>query len=107
MGTNCETEINECDPMPCQNGGTCTVNFFFLFMQHRPLIIGRHLNYIIRVISTENTLQKQPHVSFLQDELNSYRCSCPNGFAGINCETNRDDCSPNPCRNGGTCTVSC
>ena len=64
MGTNCETEINECDPMPCQNGGTCTVNFFFLFMQHRPLIIGRHLNYIIRVISTENTLQKQPHVHF-------------------------------------------
>lgn len=26
-GENCETEINECDPNPCQNGGTCTVGF--------------------------------------------------------------------------------
>ena len=23
-GTNCETNINECDSNPCQNGGTCS-----------------------------------------------------------------------------------
>lgn len=26
-GTRCETEINECDPRPCQNGGTCFVSY--------------------------------------------------------------------------------
>lgn len=28
---------------------------------------------------------------------------CITGFVGINCDVNFDDCSPNPCLNGGTC----
>ena len=24
VGDNCESEIDECDPEPCDNGGTCT-----------------------------------------------------------------------------------
>jgi|GEM_PF-1211667 len=31
-------------------------------------------------------------------------CDCPVGFTGGACETNVDDCDPNPCQNGGTCT---
>ena len=27
-GDVCDTEINECDPMPCQNGGICTVSTY-------------------------------------------------------------------------------
>ena len=25
-GNRCETNINECSPSPCQNGGNCTVS---------------------------------------------------------------------------------
>ena len=43
-GVNCETEINECDPMPCQNGGTCTVSSFNL--------CGRSCTFIAHSCST-------------------------------------------------------
>lgn len=32
-----------------------------------------------------------------------YTCQCVDGFEGVNCETNIDDCANNPCQNGGTC----
>ena len=39
--------------------------------------------------------------------INSYRCSCPIGFAGPRCEKIVDDCNyDNPCLNGGTCKNS-
>jgi hypothetical protein len=31
-------------------------------------------------------------------------CVCDPGYTGDSCETNIDDCNPNPCQNGGTCT---
>ena len=40
-----------------------------------------------------------------QDEVNKYTCQCVAGFVGDNCETDYDDCSPNPCFNGGSCMV--
>ena len=36
----------------------------------------------------------------------SYSCLCPSGKTGTNCETEIDECDPNPCQNGGNCTVS-
>ena len=32
-----------------------------------------------------------------------YKCRCPAGFGGKNCEVNVDDCAASPCQNGGTC----
>ena len=40
-----------------------------------------------------------------QDLVDNYTCQCTPGYFGRNCETNYDDCSPNPCFNGGSCTV--
>ena len=42
----------------------------------------------------------------LQDGVNDYSCQCVPGYIGRQCETNSDDCTPNPCSNGGTCSVS-
>ena len=31
--------------------------------------------------------------------VNGYNCTCVPGYNGTDCETNIDDCSPNPCQN--------
>ncbi|KAK7148029.1 hypothetical protein R3I93_012363 [Phoxinus phoxinus] len=40
------------------------------------------------------------------DQADAYRCSCPEGFKGKNCETVVDACVSEPCRNGGTCRAA-
>lgn len=35
---------------------------------------------------------------------NSFECSCPAGFKGIDCSVDIDDCASSPCANGGMCT---
>lgn len=32
-----------------------------------------------------------------------FRCMCPAGYTGKNCESKYVPCSPSPCQNGGTC----
>ncbi|CAK9831479.1 Protein eyes shut [Anthophora retusa] len=39
----------------------------------------------------------------LEDANSTYSCYCIDGYTGINCEINWDDCWSNPCYNGGTC----
>ena len=36
-----------------------------------------------------------------------YECLCAAGFEGDSCERETNECDPNPCMNGGSCTVSC
>ena len=42
----------------------------------------------------------------LQDEVNSFSCSCVEGYEGDSCEINTNECDPFPCENGGTCEVA-
>ena len=46
------------------------------------------------------------NIAVLKDGVQSYACLCVAGFSGSRCETNINECSPNPCQNGGDCTVS-
>ena len=36
------------------------------------------------------------------DAWNAHECVCPDGFAGLMCELNLDECLSAPCRNGAS-----
>ena len=83
-GTNCQTEINECSPLPCLNGATCIVSLS-----------------CPQPCSMECAVLYSP----LQDQVNGFECQCAPGWTGNTCSENIDECDPNPCENGGNCTV--
>ena len=37
------------------------------------------------------------------DQVNSFKCHCSPGYAGIKCDYNLKECLSNPCHNGGSC----
>ena len=39
------------------------------------------------------------------DSRGGYTCSCAPGYEGTNCQSEINECLPNPCQNQGTCTV--
>jgi len=36
-------------------------------------------------------------------EVGKYKCICAAGFTGVNCDTDIDECTSKPCKNGGSC----
>ena len=41
-----------------------------------------------------------------KDRVNGFECRCAPGYHGDQCETERDECAPNPCQNAIRCHVS-
>ena len=37
------------------------------------------------------------------DQINSYKCICKDGFEGVRCNINIDDCAKQPCLNNASC----
>ena len=85
IGTNCNTPVDNCSPNPCQNSGTCA-----------NIVNGN--GYQCPSVSTACT---GGSTSAGND---TYQCTCPPGYTGVNCQTLIDNCSPNPCLNSGVCT---
>ena len=42
----------------------------------------------------------------INNGLGDYLCQCPEGYQGVNCEYEINECDTYPCQNGGSCTVS-
>lgn len=97
------TTTDNCNPSPCQNGGTCSSSGSGYTCACVAGYDGTECDNNIDECSS-NPCQNGGTCS---DGVNQYTCSCASGYMGATCDTSsggQDECSSNPCQNGGTCT---
>ncbi|KAE9556506.1 hypothetical protein FO519_000200 [Halicephalobus sp. NKZ332] len=97
-GSNCDAEIDPCNPNPCENGGSC----------HHGMLVTTVTSTTMKTTTATTPTTKNPE--------EDYYCACDWKYTGRWCETkfqdcNWDDCKgckydpdddPPPCNNG-TC----
>ncbi|XP_059919417.1 protocadherin Fat 4 [Gadus macrocephalus] len=98
-GALCETDIDECQPSPCHNGGTCH-NLVGGFSCSCPegftgMACERDVNECLSNPCKNGAL--------CQNFPGGFNCLCKSGFAGKTCDSIINHCECNPCFNGGSC----
>uniref|UniRef100_A0AAY4CGQ0 Protocadherin Fat 4 n=1 Tax=Denticeps clupeoides TaxID=299321 RepID=A0AAY4CGQ0_9TELE len=98
-GARCETDIDECLPSPCHNGGTCH-NLVGGFSCSCPdgftgMACERDVNECLSSPCKNGAL--------CQNFPGGFNCLCKSGFSGKTCDSTINYCECNPCFNGGSC----
>ncbi|XP_053391949.1 fibropellin-3-like, partial [Mercenaria mercenaria] len=96
----CLTDINDCSPHPCLNGGTCIDRVDDYTCNCITGYTGKRCETNINDCSPDPCLNGGTCI----DRVDDYTCNCITGYTGKRCGTNIDDCASNPCLNGGLCT---
>ncbi|KAG8545326.1 hypothetical protein GDO81_021075 [Engystomops pustulosus] len=94
----CDTNINECQSMPCQNGGECVdkVNGYMCQCPKGTTGINCEVNL-------DDCASNPCDSGKCIDKIDGYECTCEPGYTGKMCNMNIDECASNPCHHGGTC----
>ncbi|XP_072051695.1 uncharacterized protein [Amphiura filiformis] len=103
-----------CDTNPCQNGGVCTntgITFFCTCSngftgQTCQISPGPTDGFVIDPCVSNPCQNGAPCTPISSI---TFRCNCRTGFVGHTCnvrDTQAGTCNPNPCFNGGVCSVS-
>ncbi|XP_075056154.1 protocadherin Fat 4 [Mixophyes fleayi] len=98
-GNLCETDIDECLPLPCHNGGSCH-NLVGGFSCSCPdgftgIACERDINECISSPCKNGGI--------CQNFPGGFNCVCKAGSTGKLCESAINYCECNPCFNGGSC----
>jgi hypothetical protein len=103
-GAQCQTQINQCASLPCQNGGTCgpTVDAYICACSTGWSGVNCQLPS-----NTTSACSSTPCQNLGECASNTtddtFTCACTAGYSGLACQTNINECASNPCVNGGTC----
>ncbi|EMP31745.1 Protein jagged-1 [Chelonia mydas] len=126
-GNLCQLDIDYCEPNPCQNGAQCFNLNTDYFCNCPEDYEGKNCSHLkdhcrttpcevidsctvavasnstpegVRYISSNVC---GPHGKCKSQAGGKFTCECNKGFTGTYCHENINDCSKNPCHNGGTC----
>ncbi|XP_065060448.1 neurogenic locus notch homolog protein 1-like [Rhopilema esculentum] len=98
-GRNCESDINECESLPCFNGGTCRNDVNRFQCNCLAGYSGIHCEEDINECASTPCQNGATCI----DRVNEYTCNCLSGYTGKRCQTDVNECASSPCRNGATC----
>lgn len=101
-GTNCETMVNLCDQNPCCDGAICShgLNSFTCDCTNGlkgPSCCSNTTWCSPDLFNVPTCNNHSRQCTSLEDKFD---CSCQEGYTGIRCETDIDECLSNPCING-------
>ena len=114
-GPSCAVDVDECEPDPCQNGGTCTDGIASFTCTCAPGFSGPtcetsdecppgFAGATCEIDVDECAGDPCENGGACTDGIASFTCDCPPGFTGATCEIDVDECANDPCENGGACT---
>ena len=107
-GLDCETDINECNPDPCENEAVCTESSIDANVPLGDYSCACKPGWSDKNCDT-NINECIPEPCFnngvCTDGIASYNCTCAPGYNGTHCETDINECGPEPCENGATCST--
>ena len=81
-GPRCERNINECDILPCANGGTCEDKVNDFLCKCVSGFTGKTCNIDI----DECAIKPCQNGGICKDRVNDYECICPQGTSGKLCQ---------------------
>lgn len=97
----CETNVDDCHPGACLNGGTCVdgVNEFHCLCSAG--FVGRRCEGDVNECRW-NPCTGSGSLACVQ-LVNGFQCVCLDGWTGKLCDSEMLGCSANPCLNNGKC----
>ncbi|XP_033758478.1 delta and Notch-like epidermal growth factor-related receptor [Pecten maximus] len=97
-------ELDKCDDIPCQNGGTCynQVTDFMCVCPHNFIGKDCDLTYDLCLLANHCV---GPDSTCSVDVRGNVTCGCSSDYMGIGCTTPKIRCETATCDNGGACSV--
>lgn len=98
-GPLCQTDVDECQPAPCHNGGTCHNLVGRFSCSCSPGFTGTACERDVNECLSNPCKNGAPCSNF----PGGFSCLCKAGFTGPTCDSIINHCTCNVCFNGGTC----
>eukprot|EP01050_Picozoa_sp_SAG11_P023708 SAG11_NODE_4842_length_1749_cov_1.461818_1_plen_583_part_11 len=106
-GSQCESEVDECQSSPCQNGGACAdgLDDYSCDCAGSGYEGDNCMDDVDECASNpcdHNAGCADSSIDVTVD-VGIYYCTCIAGYSGLNCDGNIDECLSTPCQHGGQC----
>ena len=88
QGKDCQEDVAECSEEPCKHGGLCFEKSNITL--YDPALLSFLPTNVRGSFDTD----------FSYEDAAGYLCSCADGYEGINCEIDIDECLSSPCQRG-------